>query len=142
MNRKLIIGIGNEGREDDGLGWQFLNELTARGFTGAAMEFRYQLQIEDAELIAHFDEVLFVDADRAHHDIGWHREPLAPERSESFTSHALAPAHVLYLAQMLYHKAPVCQLLGISGESFELRIGLSDFARRNLDNAIEAFLLA
>lgn len=142
MNRKLIIGIGNEGREDDGLGWRFIAALDERGFDEADLEYRYQLQVEDADLIAHYEEVLFVDADRSYHVNGFLITDVVPERANSYTSHALLPQTVLYLATTLYHRAPECRLLGITGESFDLKIGLTPAAEKNLAHAIEAFLLA
>jgi Ni,Fe-hydrogenase maturation factor len=59
----IVLGIGNTGRQDDGLGWLFLDRLKEAGFEGA-MEYRYQLQVEDAELISRYSQVIFVDASK------------------------------------------------------------------------------
>ena len=58
----LIIGIGNSGRNDDGLGWKFVDiaSQTMRGYFD--VEYRYQLQIEDAELVSKYNKVIFADA--------------------------------------------------------------------------------
>src|SRR5436190_22585128 len=59
----LIYGIGNVGRQDDGLGWAFVDWLQAQGrCPNAEMLRSYQLLLEDAELISTKQRVLFVDA--------------------------------------------------------------------------------
>ena len=57
-NKCIIFGIGNSGRQDDGLGWAFLDLLKKNEFEKASFEYKYQLQIEDAELICNYDTVL------------------------------------------------------------------------------------
>tara|TARA_R110002033_G_scaffold157164_1_gene193298 strand:- start:1046 stop:1276 length:231 start_codon:yes stop_codon:yes gene_type:complete len=57
----IIFGIGNAGRQDDGIGWLFLGFLQNQN-ENINLEYRYQLQIEDAELISHYNRVIFVDA--------------------------------------------------------------------------------
>ena len=47
--KTLLIGIGNSGRSDDALGWKFVDEFVEYGHL-FDLEYRYQLQIEDAEL--------------------------------------------------------------------------------------------
>ncbi len=59
----LIYGIGNVGRQDDGLGWAFVDWLEARGrCPNAEIQRNYQLLLEDAELISTKKRVLFIDA--------------------------------------------------------------------------------
>ena len=53
----LLIGIGNSGRQDDGLGWAFLDAVCSQPDLKAQCEYRYQLQIEDAELVSRFERV-------------------------------------------------------------------------------------
>ena len=57
----LIIGIGNSGRSDDGLGWLMLDTIENK-FSNVDVLYRYQLQIEDAEILSHYPTVIFVDA--------------------------------------------------------------------------------
>ena len=63
--RILLIGIGNSGRGDDGLGWKFTELVERSGYNFFDCEYRYQLQIEDTVLISKYDTVLFVDASQA-----------------------------------------------------------------------------
>ena len=60
-DKTIVIGIGNNGRQDDGLGWMFLDFLDEQN-ANIDLEYRYQLQIEDADLISNYDTVIFVDA--------------------------------------------------------------------------------
>lgn len=136
-NGLLVIGIGNSGRRDDGLGWRFLDLLKEMpGFQGH-IEYRYQLQIEDAELISHFDRVLFVDACKDDHQTGFTFNPLQKKYSSSFTSHAVPPAHILSLCSDLYDKNPKAYMLAISGYEWQLRLGLCDQAKNNLTKAFK-----
>ena len=41
----LLLGIGNNGRSDDALGWKFVEEFTSRQEL-FDVEYRYQLQVE------------------------------------------------------------------------------------------------
>ena len=59
--KTLLIGIGNYGRADDALGWKFIDEFSDRDDL-YDFEYRYQLQIEDAELVTKYEKVIFVDA--------------------------------------------------------------------------------
>ncbi|HPW63523.1 MAG TPA: hypothetical protein PLJ13_14595, partial [Cyclobacteriaceae bacterium] len=52
-SRILMIGIGNNGRSDDALGWNFVDEFSNREDL-FDIEHRYQLQIEDALLITEY----------------------------------------------------------------------------------------
>ena len=44
--RRLIIGIGNSGRADDGLGWAYLDAIASLDLEEIDTEYKYQLQIE------------------------------------------------------------------------------------------------
>lgn len=134
----LIIGIGNSGRRDDGLGWALLDQLQQEEGLAAHFEYRYQLQIEDAALIAQYPQVLFVDASQEEFPAGFSLSELAPKPSTSYTSHAIPPAQILFLCQDLYQAHPQCHLLAISGYEWELKLGLSEKAKENLDLAAAA----
>ena len=139
MKNALIIAIGNSGREDDGLGWQFLDKIENLLPENVDLEYRYQLQVEDAELISHYRKIIFVDADLTQHEKGYQLTAVEPISSNSYTSHQISPGTVLDLARTLYQKNPDCHILGISGSSFELKIGLTDTGEKNLEKAVENF---
>ncbi|NEW80423.1 MAG: Ni/Fe hydrogenase, partial [Gelidibacter sp.] len=52
LNNIIIIGIGNNTRQDDGLGWYFLDLLEKEGFNTDNLLYKYQLMVEDSEIIS------------------------------------------------------------------------------------------
>ena len=101
---------------------------------------RYQLQVEDAELISGYDQVWFVYASHEHYDGGFECHTLQPENQYSYTTHELHPAVVLSLCRDLYQCAPDARLLGISGEDWELGHGMSKATCERLERAFVYFL--
>lgn len=136
--KTLLIGIGNDGRSDDALGWRFVDSFTSNKdqFT---VEYRYQLQIEDALLISEYEKVIFVDASRKTYKKGWQFYKCIPVHQETFTSHSLNPETVLWLAGYLFNHSPEAYMMAIEGAHWELRHGLSELAKRNLENALALF---
>ena len=65
--------------------------------------------------------------------------PCNAEVGFEFTSHELSPGAVLFLCSDLYGQLPRADLLMIQGSCWDLRIGLSVDAERNLDHAIRFF---
>ena len=137
--KTILIGIGNVGRQDDGLGWEFLDRIKQMGFPEKDMVYRYQLQVEDADLICNYDRVIFVDASRNELAGGIELTPCSSSSKHGFTSHELAPETIMYLAKTLYNHEPNSYILGIQGVEWNLKHGLSPIAQRNLDSAIDLF---
>ena len=96
--RCLIHGIGNVGRQDDGLGWAFIDWLEREGICPRAEKLRhYQMFLEDADLYARMDRVLIVDASK---EPGLERVRLDPVEARydlSFTSHALTILSLIHI---------------------------------------------
>ena len=136
---QLIICIGNSGRQDDGLGWAFADWLEGWSGGEAPIIRRYQLQIEDAEMISHLDRVLFVDATHEHFVAGFDVNPVRSFIEHSFSTHALEPAAIIGLCKALYGVEPEAHVLAIVGSDFELRMGLTEVAKENLRRATEWF---
>ena len=135
----LVFGIGNSARADDGLGWAFLDRLSSiEGFEGQA-EYRYQLQVEDAALVAVAGQVVFVDACREELPGGFQWQACEPSRDFQFSTHALPPRSVLFLSRDLYGRAPTAMLLMIQGAEWELGSGLGATAQTHLDQALRSF---
>ncbi|MCA0153364.1 hydrogenase maturation protease [Winogradskyella vincentii] len=137
-HKTIIIGIGNNGRQDDGLGWSFL-DLINEDELPFDLEYRYQLQIEDAELISKYDNVIFVDACKTEIEEGYDLYPCLPADNYSFSTHALSPETILYITNELYNINPNAQILAIHGINYELEIGLSSIASKNLKRAYKYF---
>ena len=139
VNKSLIIGIGNCGRTDDGLGWAFLDQIKERLPGNIDHVYRYQLQVEDAELISHYGTIYFVDAHTQAWEDGFTYERCQPKAIHGFSTHELEPETVVYLAETLYNKLPDTFVLGISGVSFDLKMGLTREAEENLSKALDFF---
>ena len=139
-NKKtLLFGIGNCGRADDGLGWAFLDKIKPHLPNNYDFEYRYQLQVEDAELATQYQTVIFIDAHKNFFEKGFIWEACNPKATDSFTSHELDPQSVLYLTDTIYNKQPKAFILGITGENFCLALGLSESAEINLLHALDFF---
>lgn len=137
MNKKLLIGIGNEGRQDDGLGWAFLDQLPTIIKDDYDIEYRYQLQVEDAELIGNYQKVYFIDADVRNFEKGYHLEKTQAKDQGSYTSHELSTESIVSLCNNMYEAFPDCYNLSISGYSFELAIGMTEKAKENLAHLLQ-----
>lgn len=136
----MIYGIGNDGREDDGLGWAFIDWLEQSGVCKNAETHRsYQLMYEDSDLIRNKDRVLFVDATKAVDVEAIKLETVTDQMDTSFTSHALSIPMVMAVCKTCFERVPDVQLLTIRGYVWELKIGLSPQAARNLEVAKEFF---
>lgn len=136
----LLIGIGNCGRNDDGLGWHFVDVLNRIGPENISLEYRYQLQVEDAQLISNYDVVLFADAT---HDVlpqGFDFRPCLPVNHYYFSSHAQSPGTVLYLADELFQCKPEAYTIAITGYNWGLGTIISKQAAANLESSCYAFL--
>lgn len=131
----LVIGYGNPGRGDDGLGPEFARRLGERVTTGVSIVTDFQLKVEHAVRIATATQVVFVDA-----SVGA-AEPyefirLAPADRGNVSSHDLSPAAVLALAELHFGAQCPAYVLGICGVDFDyFHEGLSAAAESNLRQA-------
>lgn len=136
----LIYGIGNVGRQDDGLGWAFVDWVENSGLCPRAELVRhYQLMPEDADLISRKERVLFVDATKASDIDSVRVETVAGRFDLSFTSHALSVPTVIDVCRVCFGRMPQVQLLTIRGYDWGLKVGLTEAATRNLETAKQLF---
>lgn len=135
-DKTLWIGIGNSGRQDDGLGWAFLDKANHTELPGQK-EYRYQLQIEDADLIRRFDQIIFVDATKEELPHGFVMHRIGQGEEVAFTTHALSPESVLALCRDVYGRMPKAWILAISGRKWNIGEGLSQVAEENLQTVLE-----
>jgi len=137
--KTILFGIGNCGRADDGLGWAFLDKIKAYLPNNYDIEYRYQLQVEDAELATNYKNVVFIDAHHQSFEKGYIWKKCHPKATESFTTHELDPESVLYLTETIYNKHPKAAILGITGDNYCLEMGLSPAATKNLSKALNFY---
>ena len=133
--RVLVLGYGNPGRQDDGLGPAAATEIGKLDWPGVTACDNYQLVIEDAVEIAEHDVVWFVDAARSGSE-PYEVRPLSPAPDIAFTSHLVKPEALLAIADRYCGKSPEAYLVGIRGYEFEFLEGLTDRASGNLAQAV------
>jgi len=138
--RKILLhAYGNPGRGDDGLG-NALIERMEKWIAGKDIQFistdsSYQLNIEDAETMQHYDIVIFVDASKAEIE-SFTFEQVHPESHSTFTTHSISPSSLVALCKELYVRTPVVYLLQIKGYEWEFEEKLSLKAEENLQKAV------
>ena len=136
----LIYGIGNIGRQDDGLGWAFIDWLEEESICPKAELMRhYQLHLEDADLISYKKQVLFVDATKALDVESIQLENMQAKMDFSFSSHAISIPSIMATCRQCFEKVPEVQLLTIKGYEWELQLGLTEKAKKNLKVATDFF---
>ena len=144
--RRLVIGIGNPLRGDDGVGALLAEQaavLTAADPGGSvAVRSVQQLTPELAEELAQVEQVLFIDAWQAPAGAVPQLRPLSPAgpgsgacEGASSDSHRLEPAALLAVSQVLYGRAPRAHLLQVPAQVFEHGTALSAGLRAALPQA-------
>ncbi|MBU1174444.1 MAG: hydrogenase maturation protease [Alphaproteobacteria bacterium] len=136
----LLIGFGNQGRGDDGLGPVFAERIEKLAPKGLAIDIDYQLTVDHAPMVAEADLVIFADA-----EIGaagsFSFTEVKAEGAVGMGSHELSPQAVMTLAKTLYGREPPAYVLGISGWDYgEVKEGLSAEAEAHLE-AAETFFV-
>ncbi len=139
-NPLLVIGIGNSSRGDDGLGWAFLDAISQMQQLPAQLEYRYQLAVEDAELLTRFPRVLFADACETALSDGFSLEPCLPDAVAQLYTHQQTPGAILFLTQELYGHRPEAWCLRIQGYEWEFDMGLSEKGKENMERALGVFM--
>lgn len=135
-----IIGYGNPGRQDDGIGPCFIEQLAERLPQAIAsqisLQANYQLTVEDALEACNYERVIFVDASLNGH-APFEYAALNIQTTPEFGSHSLSPQALIQLCQTLYQHEPEAYILGIRGYQFdEFEEQLSIQAQANVEAAL------
>jgi len=134
-NKKIfILGYGNPGRQDDGLGPAVAEAIEGLNIPGVTVDSDYQLNIEDAASLSGQDIVLYVDASKSASE-PYEIRKIAPASEITFTSHTVSPESVLAICDDHFGPAPEAWVLEIRGYEFEMIEGLSRKARKNFQQA-------
>ena len=134
--RVLLIGYGNPGRLDDGLGPALAEALAQKKRPGLTVDSNYLLTVEDAAAIAENDIVIFADASVNGAEPYFFKK-IQPVSSLSFSSHSIEPEAVLGLSHDLFDAKTEGFVLGIRGYDFnEFGERLSSKAQDNLLDAL------
>ncbi|WP_168188162.1 hydrogenase maturation protease [Hahella sp. CCB-MM4] len=137
----LIIGYGNPGRQDDGLGPEFVRRVDDGNWQGVSTQVNYQLTVEDAVDIARYPRIIFVDATiepSIATEQGFSFTPVGEASGQPFASHSLTPGSLMELARTLFDARAEAYILAISGYEFDqFEEKLSARAEANLLNALD-----
>ncbi|MCK5708302.1 MAG: hydrogenase maturation protease [Candidatus Aureabacteria bacterium] len=135
IKKVLLIGFGNPGRLDDGLGPALADAVEKIDIPGVTVDSNYQLTVEDSAYVAENDVVIFVDASvNCNEPFTFDR--IAPKKDISFTTHSIDPESVLGLSKDLFKAETTGYVLGIRGYKFnEFGEYLSEEAKENLSHA-------
>ncbi|MBU0507084.1 hydrogenase maturation protease, partial [bacterium] len=140
LNSILIYGYGNPGRQDDGLGPYIADQINswakANNHEHIHTDSNYQLNIEDADNIAPYDIVIFVDATIEDIDKFAFKE-IFPSEEVNFTMHTCSATYILHLCESMYNKRPKTFMLSIKGYEWNMmKEGLSLAAKSNAADAL------
>lgn len=131
----LVIGYGNELRQDDGAGRRVADEVTSWSRACTRVISVVQLTPDLAADIAEVEQVVFVDACEG-------LEKLRVETIEAddegglSSSHHTSPSYLLHLAKHLYNHTPVATWLMLPARDFGLGESLSEQAQQGVDDAL------
>lgn len=139
LDNTLIIGIGNNTRQDDGLGWSFIDLLEKNSCNTEHLLCKYQLMVEDAELISNYKNVIFIDACKSKLNNGFTIEAILASEKVTFSTHEVPPNQILHLCESVYNKKPMATLIKIQGYIWDYEIQLSKQAQKNLKNSFTEF---
>ena len=146
----LLLGYGNPGRRDDGLGPWIAEEIERRHGERVTVQTDFQLGIERCVDIAHHKVVVFLDAARVGPEPFKVRQlsaagsgtlfPIVVEERTTievgFTTHLSSPEILLALCESSFAARPLAWLVGVRGYRFDGGEGLSRKALRNARAAI------
>ena len=133
----LLIGYGNPGRLDDGLGPALAAALERMELPNLTVAADYQLTVEDAEALSKCDVVIFADAAVGGTEPFYFRRVVPDDAAPGFSTHSISPASVMGLARRLFDARTRGYVLGIRGYEFnEFGERLSERAQANLAAAL------
>ena len=136
--KTLVIGYGNDSRNDDGVGWFVVEQLRHQNLHGVAFELAHQLDVDFAETVRDFDRIIFVDAAIPENPDRWRREEVVPGFQSHAVAHFLTPGDVLGLSRTLYGAAPAGILFSIRGHDFNFGMNLTPETRQAALEVVDA----
>ncbi len=136
LDNILFIGIGNNTRQDDGLGWCFIDELEKLNVDEDILIKKYQLMVEEADLISNYETVFFIDASKNNLIKGYQITEVFPSEKVNFSTHEVPPNQIMNLCKTVYNKEPKAYLIEIQGFEWDFKIELTSKAQINLNLAL------
>lgn len=132
---RLVIGVGNSLRADDGVG-PIVADLARERLEAAQVIACHQLTPELADDVARADRVVFVDAnlEAAPGEVRVTR--VAPAVNDAATFHSLDHAGLLALARALYGRVPPASLVSVGVADLSDGEGLSAAVQASLPTLV------
>lgn len=134
----LVIGYGNPLRTDDAIGqyvaWELMKHFER---TELLVRITHQLTPELAEIVSHFEQVVFVDARATGTPGEVHHEVIQPVPGTGAFTHNVTPAVLLGAANELYGSSSGGILISVAGEVFDYGTDLSPQLCRMLSGITE-----
>lgn len=152
--RTLILGYGNQDRQDDGVAWHLMVELRKlMGYRNPLLidedfgskdtivfVFQLQLMPEMAEEISSFDRICFLDAHTGSVPDEVHFETVRAVYQHSPLTHHLTAHSLLSVVQTIYNEIPEAILISVKGYEFEYSTQLSQKTARLVPQAAQMVL--
>ena len=133
----LLIGYGNPGRLDDGLGPALAARIEAASLKGVTVEADYQLAVENAVDVSVHDVVIFADAAVKGKEPFFFKE-IRARSPVSLSSHSVSAEAILFSAENMFQAKTKAYVLGIRGYEFnDFEERLSERAEQNLEEAFQ-----
>ncbi len=139
--KRLLIGIGNPFRRDDGVGIQIADKIRAMHPVGVEV---HTLSGEGTALMASWlgaEQVVVVDAVRSKSTPGKIHEIDAamvrvPSEFFHYSSHAFGVAEAIELSRVLNQLPPRVSVIGVEGLDFSEGVGLSPKVEVAVEEAV------
>lgn len=123
--KTLILGYGNCSRRDDGVGWFVIERLQQAPLPDVELLTAHQLEVDQAEVISRFDNIIFVDAAVPQSPRPITETIVQPRFQSHAVAHYLTPSDLVSLSDTLYGHVPRAFLFSIRGTDFGFGAGLS-----------------
>jgi hydrogenase maturation protease len=155
MPRTLIIGFGSIDRADDGVAHHVINALRRRLRQNTLDEdetgleelgnqidsvFLVQLAPELMDVMAGYDQIVFVDAHVLENVDNLHCTPVLAVYTPATLTHHMGPAMILALLKALYQREPLGHLVSIRGYNFDFHRDLSPDTKALVEPAVDYIL--
>jgi len=142
MKRVLVVGIGNQIRQDDAIGPYVIDLLEKRlqPEKKELVDFMvvHQLDLVHCEKFAGYTLIIFIDADAVQGDEDVRVEEVLPRPGvHPFTTHIGSIPDLMALTHNLYGVSPKTYLIAVKGWAFEVGEGLSPEALKNAGTAYD-----
>lgn len=134
MAERLVIGVGNDLRRDDGVGRLVADSIDRLGLPGVEVACVSQLVPELVERMAAAGRVVVVDADI---DVEVVTVRTAVADGPPHMTHHGSAESLLALAATIGLAMPPVQVVGVPAEDFGMGEGLGPVAARSVGSAVD-----